>query len=453
MPSRSRKRSIVSDSSESRTRSKSAAKAYRDLVLHSSTHFRADIEFHEKPRQVLFAAVLIGIVFLLSEPNNIYDPIAAARVAIGGCLIALVFYCMLQTKDGLMIRPHPIIWRAVHGMYLFYFVLLVFFIILPPKAGITFLHDLFPDIAGGSGAVFDQLSKKQPAHLLASDCEVNFNNIWRQVTSIWFLAHVGGYWAKMCLYRDWQMCLTYSVAFEIVELSLVWLVPEFEECWFDSIFLDVLGANMIGMLLGRATLRYLSCRDYDWEPSNENLSFWKQAKNLASRCMPFSWSTYNWPKNEKSWILTGVTWLCSIVIEFNAFVILHGLVVRPSHWIQTARLFLIGAQAAQSVPEWYEYVRGGTQRIGHNCWLMFVTMILELILGLRYGKGGASYGDKTIPTDILIIWALYLGLSGTWLLISSYRSRGGDRRSPNWLLYLRIIAHLPLLFLTRRWVF
>ena len=453
MPSRSRTKSGPDESCDTRARSRNAEKAYRNLVLQSSNQFRAGVEFHEKPRQVVFAIFLLGIVYWLSKLNYADDLIPAARTAIAGCFISVVFYCMLQTKDGLMIRPHPIVWRAIHGMYLCYFMVLVFFIILPPNTGITLLHDMFPDIAGGSEAVFERISTKQPAHLLPADCEVNLSNIWRQVSSIWFLAHLGGFWAKTVLYRDSQLVLTISLAFEMLELSLVWLIPEFEECWFDSIFLDVLGAKLIGMLLGRITLRYLACRDYDWEPTNSNPSFFDQARSLVGKCMPFSWSSYHWPKDEKSWMLTGLTWVSSIVIEFNAFVILHGLVIRPSHWIQTVRLLLIGAQAAQSVPEWYEFARGSTKRIGHNCWLMFVTMFLELIIGFRYGKGGRSYGDKTIPFDIVIVWSLYIILSISWLLISSYRSRKGDRRSPNWLLYLRILAHVPLLFLTRRWVF
>jgi Phosphatidyl serine synthase len=36
-----------------------------------------------------------------------------------------------------------------------------------------------------------------------------------------------------------------------------WLVPQFKECWWDSLLVDVLGANLIGMALGLTTLRFL----------------------------------------------------------------------------------------------------------------------------------------------------------------------------------------------------
>jgi Phosphatidyl serine synthase len=41
-----------------------------------------------------------------------------------------------------------------------------------------------------------------------------------------------------------------------------WLVPQFKECWWDSLLIDVLGANLIGMGLGLATLRFLENKVY-----------------------------------------------------------------------------------------------------------------------------------------------------------------------------------------------
>ena len=440
--------------SGSQMRDNSPSDAYQELVQKSSNQFRSQLEIKERPRQVVFGLILIAGTGLWSLTRDAGDsPEISGRNAIVGIIFAIVVYCMLQTKDGLMVRPHPIVWRAIHGMFLAYFLLVVFFVSLPPYLGISLVHNMLPGIGGGAEKVLTDHAGKPAPHLLPSDCEINMTNLTRQVFSVWFLAHVGGYWGKMCLFRDWKICMKYSIAFELVELSLVWLVPEFEECWWDSVFMDVLGANMIGMILGRWTLKYLSCRDYDWEPTNRNPPLWTQLKHLAIRFTPFSWSQYHWPEDEKSFILTALAWISSIVMEFNAFIILHGLLIRPSHWIHTARLLLIGAQAAQSVPEWYEYARGGTTRIGHNCWLMFVTIGVELLIGLRYGKGGKSYGQKSPPLDVVIVWSLFFILQSAWWIISYLRSRCGKRRSPVWLIYVRVLAFVPLLTLTRRWVF
>ena len=50
--------------------------------------------------------------------------------------------------------------------------------------------------------------------------------------------------------RDWRFVLMFSFAFEVFECSMAWLVPEFIECWWDSIFLDALGANIFGLVVG-----------------------------------------------------------------------------------------------------------------------------------------------------------------------------------------------------------
>ncbi|CAN0420692.1 unnamed protein product, partial [Ectocarpus sp. 13 AM-2016] len=39
---------------------------------------------------------------------------------------------------------------------------------------------------------------------------------------------------------------------------------QFHECWWDSLIIDLLGANVLGMTLGLYTLRFLETRTYDW---------------------------------------------------------------------------------------------------------------------------------------------------------------------------------------------
>lgn len=55
--------------------------------------------------------------------------------------------------------------------------------------------------------------------------------MYRGVSSIWFLAHVTGWWGKMCMFRDWRFCWVLSIAFEILELAFQFVIPDFQECW------------------------------------------------------------------------------------------------------------------------------------------------------------------------------------------------------------------------------
>ena len=51
------------------------------------------------------------------------------------------------------------------------------------------------------------------------------------ICSIWFMAHVTGWWGKMCMFRDWRFCWVLSLSFELLEMSLQFIIPDFQECW------------------------------------------------------------------------------------------------------------------------------------------------------------------------------------------------------------------------------
>jgi len=70
-----------------------------------------------------------------------------------------------------------------------------------------------------------------------------------------FVAHALGWWGKMVMFRDWGVCWLLSVGFEILECSLQFIIPEFKECWWDSLLIDLLGANLLGMAAGWVTLQ------------------------------------------------------------------------------------------------------------------------------------------------------------------------------------------------------
>lgn len=56
------------------------------------------------------------------------------------------------------------------------------------------------------------------------------------------------------MFRDWRVCWVLGITFELLELSLQWTIPEFQECWWDSLFMDLFGANLLGMILGKLTI-------------------------------------------------------------------------------------------------------------------------------------------------------------------------------------------------------
>ena len=46
--------------------------------------------------------------------------------------------------------------------------------------------------------------------------------------------------------RDYPMLWTLSIGFELMELTFQHMLPNFNECWWDSWILDVAVCNLIG---------------------------------------------------------------------------------------------------------------------------------------------------------------------------------------------------------------
>lgn len=68
----------------------------------------------------------------------------------------------------------------------------------------------------------------------------------------------------MLIMRDWYVAWTCSAVFELLELTFRYWLPNFYECWWDTLLLDLFGCNFIGILLGSYTLKYFGVSKINW---------------------------------------------------------------------------------------------------------------------------------------------------------------------------------------------
>jgi Phosphatidyl serine synthase len=55
---------------------------------------------------------------------------------------------------------------------------------------------------------------------------------------------------KALILRDYQLLWVLSIGFELMELTFQHMLPNFNECWWDSWILDVAVCNFLGMWAG-----------------------------------------------------------------------------------------------------------------------------------------------------------------------------------------------------------
>ena len=83
-------------------------------------------------------------------------------------------------------------------------------------------------------------------------------------------AHFFGWYVKMLIVRDINLCWFLSILFEIMELTFKHWLPNFTECWWDTIILDVFGMNALGIYFGDLTCKYFEFKTYKWIKDNQN---------------------------------------------------------------------------------------------------------------------------------------------------------------------------------------
>jgi hypothetical protein len=119
-------------------------------------------------------------------------------------------------------------------------------------------------------------SQALPISYTPLDTQCYVNEQWVQCSSRWtnvkesldifILGHFFGWWCKATLFRHAGISWAVSVGFELVELSFQHWLPNFYECWWDHIILDVLVCNAVGIVLGTLTCRYFSMKSCAFRP-------------------------------------------------------------------------------------------------------------------------------------------------------------------------------------------
>lgn len=153
------------------------------------------------------------------------------------------------------------------------------------------------------------------------------------------IRHVGILWAI-------------SVMWEITEMTFAHLLPNFIECWWDALILDVLICNGLGIWCGLKICKMLEMREYKWASIRDISTTTGKLKRAVLQFTPVSWTTVRW-LNPKSTYMRFVS-VSQLVIfwqitELNTFFLKHIFEMPPSHPIVAIRLVFIGLIVAPSV--------------------------------------------------------------------------------------------------------
>lgn len=181
--------------------------------------------------------------------------------AMKGVAVMFVGLGAIHLPNTIMTRPISFAWRVLLALFILYIALVTYMMMLPLDHARAFL------------SVFDpELGKPLGERSYADDCRVytpenpdsSFANIKDAILDCHFVAHFAGWWGKMIFMRDWYIAWICSILFEVCELTFRHWLPNFYECWWDHLFLDLFGCNLVGLILGYYTLQYFGVTTLKW---------------------------------------------------------------------------------------------------------------------------------------------------------------------------------------------
>ena len=328
---------------------------------------------------VLMVAILIRIAFFSDARGSI-----EREIRVGLCAAALVFlfYCTLQLQDGEVTRPHPVLWRFLHGVLILYLLLVVFLLSQSSPFAIDRVMQVVLDPRSGTAP----LPRFETSDYTADCSLTNPENLWSKVWDRYFFAHFFGWMVKALILRDWGVMWTCSLLFEVMEVTLQRALPNFKECWWDRWLLDIFGCNFAGMYVGMKIAAWIGAREYDWT----GMAAMTRRRRLLERVLRFAtpkvfprrfeWHAFS------SWKRFGISVLVVLIIlsaDVNGFLLKSALQVPTESYLNVARVILVTPAGYASVVELFAFAEDRTNRIGRMAWLSVSLAILEILLALK----------------------------------------------------------------------
>jgi len=344
------------------------------------------IDAFYQPRSVSALALLVGFVVYVTiwREQEVFQ--AENRLKRGLLLAGAAFllYCMIQLRDGHLLRPHPGVWRIVHGMGLLYFLILVFLLAQDFNGVQAFLK------------LFDQdVGVLEEEHSYGSDCRIYidddgnpFQNIFDQFFDRFTVAHLLGWTVKALILRDWGLMWVASVLFEVLEVTFQHMYANFNECWWDHLILDIFGCNLAGMCIGMVIVSYLGTHEFNWTGQRVGniRGYAGKMKRVVLQFTPRTFEVYHWQMFD-SWrrFCVAVSVLFVLLLgEMNGFFLKSTFNIPIKSDINLYRLFFWVFLTYMATFEFNRFAEGKSRRIGVNSWLATSLVSFETLLVVKH---------------------------------------------------------------------
>lgn len=376
------------------------------------------LEFFYKPHTLLMMFVCVVCLtytaFTRDETrswnNNVYTGLI-------GVTIFFMIVSILTLPNGPFTRPHPSLWRCILGISIMYLLLLQFLV-----------HQDYDTIK----AAIVWLDPKMANYTVDSEKEYGvdcWNITWARLYAHmdWFaFGHYWGWGMKALIIRHYGLLWSVSIMWELTEMVFGHLLPNFYECWWDNLVLDVLVCNGLGIFTGMQVCKFLEMREFKWESIKNISGAQGKFKRALLQFTPESFTHNRWLDPHSGYMrLIAVIQFMLIwqMVELNTFFIKHIFPMPAEHPICVFRILLFGLISAPSTRQYYTYVTDPKcKRIGTQCWVFIMVGFSELILVLKFGLELFSHTQ----ISMMMLWLalnILVSCGGVFVSMEIYKWR------------------------------
>lgn len=338
--------------------------------------------------------------FFYRDTASLEDNIRAGFLC---CCFFFLIISILALPNGPFIRPHPVVWRMVFGMSVMYLLFCLFILFQNYETVKSILYWCDPSLR----AFHIDMEKEYGVNC----SDITLERVWSNM-DVFAVGHFVGWFFKAILMRHMGILWSISCMWEITELAFAHLLPNFRECWWDALILDILICNGLGIWFGLKVCKILEMREYKWASIRDIQSTTGKIKRAVLQFTPESWTSVRWLDPKCSYMR--IFAVCQLVLfwqmsELNTFFIKHVFEMPPSHPFVVGRLLLLGLIVAPSLRQYYSYTTDTTcKRVGTQCWVYGCIMVSESLICIKHGR---ELFERTQIINIIVWLAVQFILS------------------------------------------
>ena len=392
-----------------------------DLYYLQWENFSFQTKFFYTPHRIFSAFILLFCLLYFWPTTEIGKYIMIMSIS--------TFTLSIFLQDGPLIRPHPFFWRVILALVIFIIMNIIFLCTIDRDDIIQYISKMTPGKAGNitndrdysmSCVIYDKNYPDDP-----------FHNVKPVVFDIFVPAHFFGWIFQAIILRNTTLCWIVSILFEVCEKMLKHWFPNFNECWWDSLILDILLCNGFGIYLGMKLVNYLALQT--WEKRRyQDVKPNEKLQRILKQFTPRSYRRYLWKPlaTPRRYFVYVFIIASHLMLEVNLFGLKMVLKMTPSNPIV---IFLLGMHLIFAMPavlEYYMYAIGDRDSIGAFGSVCLMLIVSELALTLRCGK---DYFDKPTPIQVkltlLLIIAFVVIFPFVWFVILKKGQNSVDNKA------------------------